>query len=161
MIQPKKDKSRDISLVKFLEVLQLEYISAELRKKIYRSVKDKAFWEKVMNVKKEKIIDISLRNSLQNIFNNPVIKNKLYPSIILEKGIPEFIYRNEEHKLIQRRLDILNYYSRNSEVKIHEENIVRIGIIKNVNIEAELIEVELDPKLPTQLFSISNVTRIL
>jgi len=124
------NKSRHQSLYDFLQALQLEYVSAELRSKIYTSNSDKRYYKRVMSHKKEKIEDISLRNDLNTIFTDDSVKKEVYALTHTKFGIPTFVYRNDEDKAKFEESDLLNYFSVGSEVKIQgDDESVEIGII--------------------------------
>ena len=91
-------KTRDISIYTFFEKLQEEWVVAELRYKIYPKKKDREFWKKVMEGKKEKINNIADRNAIPSIFSNNEIKQVLYQRIYTEGGLPNFIYKNEDQR---------------------------------------------------------------
>lgn len=114
-------KTRDLSILEFLKALQIEYINAELRRKIYPKVKDKSFYKRTLERKKEKILDISNRNKLPNIFNDDQIKKDFYEMIYIEWGIPNFLYKDELHHTEFRRWDVINYFLPESEVRIKRE----------------------------------------
>ena len=55
-------KTRHLSTYEYLQVLQIEYIVAELRKKIYVKKKDKDFYRRVLEGIEKKIKDISTKD---------------------------------------------------------------------------------------------------
>lgn len=118
------EKSRHISLFEFFEQLQLEYLVAELRAKIYTKTKDKRFWkDRVMVGKREKIDDIIGRNvSLVSIFNNDEERKRLSSLIYPDFGLPNFFYRDEEQRLELEIKDFYNYFKKNSEVLVKTDN---------------------------------------
>jgi len=166
-----EEKSRDLTIFEYFEQLQLEYIVAELRKKIYPSLKDKNYYRRVMQQKEAKIQDIALRNSLPSIFSegNGKYKREKYQEIYYERGLPNFLYRDEIMRDKFEESDINNYYYEGSEVKVfipkdkEEEEEIVIGSISSVNLDAKLVEVKFEtssgPKYKN--FSMENVTRIL
>lgn len=126
----KDNKTRNQSLYEYLESLQLEFIQAELRRKIYTRPKDKKFQEKLLERKKIKIVDISERNNLPNIFTTTAEYERFYNRIHNVDGYPNFIYANQEQRDEFEMRDFINYYSINSEVRVTEEDQeVRIGTI--------------------------------
>lgn len=153
-------KSRNLSTFRFFEQLQLEYIVAELRKKIYPSVKDKGYYKKVMKFKKEKIEDICSRNSLPSIFTDPAQKEELYKYVYREIGPPLFLYRDKKHEEEFSFQDLTNYYLVGSEVKVYKDGKVIIGRIEAVNLEAGLVVVKFESG-EMENFDIEVVTRIL
>ncbi len=136
-------KSRHLSIYDFLEILQLEYLTAELRKKIYRKEDDTAYYTKVMKFKKQKILDIAKRNSLPCLFDSEETKYKMYDKIYNKKGYPSFVYRNEEDQLTNELKDKRHYYAKGSEVKVTcENNEIIIGEIYKVNLTKGIIFVK-------------------
>lgn len=152
-------KSRDLTIVEFFNKLQEEYIVAELRRKIYPKVKDKKFWEKVMEGKRRKINDISLRNSLPNIFNNEKVKEKKYSCVYRESGFPNFIYKDCEDETQIAEFDKKYYYNIGSQVRVFDNGELLIGKIDLVDFEAGEIVVDLDND--KRSFDIKLITRIL
>ena len=118
-------KNRDLPISNYLDILQKEFVVAEIRHKIYPKISNKTFWAKVMEGKKEKIEDISSRNKIATIFNNKEKKDQIYSEIYGEKGLPNFIYKNEEQRLGNgeyaglQETDIENYFSEGSEVRVN------------------------------------------
>jgi len=159
-----EEKSRDLSIFEYFEQLQIEYICAELRKRIYPVVKDKKYYKRVMEQKKIKIDDIASRNDLVSIFtegeegNN--YRKEMYGGIYNKKGLPNFIYRDQEMQSMFEESDINFYYLEGGEVKIVEENkSMLVGTIESVDLLEKRVKVKLGKKVKD--FSMENVTRIL
>lgn len=112
-----KKKTRDLSYYQYYIQLQLEYIVVELRRKIYPSIKDKNYYQRVMEGKKKVIEDISLRNSLKSIFNSETEKNLRYQEIYRE-GFPLFLYRDQQERENLEYKDKSFYYMKGSEVRV-------------------------------------------
>lgn len=118
-------KSRDQKFYEFFEILQLEYIVAELRYKIYPEGFRKEKSLEIMKMKKEKIFDIAIRNRLDTIFEDICVgcntffskklRDKLYSQIYPERGFPNFIYRDDKHKSQLEKFDRKFYYFLGSE----------------------------------------------
>lgn len=108
-----KLKTRDLPLLDFLKQLQIEYLVADLRSKIYKRDKDKTFWkDKVMPGKKKKIEDIVARNpDIITIFNSNKELLRIKETIYNQYGIPKFFYRDEEQRKELEIKDFLNYFS--------------------------------------------------
>lgn len=155
----KSFKDRNLSTIDYLEILQMEYIVAELRYKIYKNAKDKAFYLKVMNGKKFKIEDINKRNSLPTIFNDDVVKEKYYKQIYLNSGFPKFMYVSEKHRLDYQTKDFDYYYTLNCDFKISLNNTVTIGKLKSINKENNEATLLVENKLITIL--LDKITRII
>lgn len=128
-----RDKSRDQPMYDFLECLQIEYVSAEVRSKIYPSNSDRKYHRRVMGYKREKIEDISLRNALPTIFNDQDKIKLIYGKVYTNFGCPSLSYRNNEDRDKFFADDVLNYFSVGSEVKINEENGVSVGVISDAS----------------------------
>jgi len=152
-------KSRDLTIHEYWEQLQLEYIVAELRRKIYPIVKDKNYYKRVLEQKKEKIDDISIRNHLDSIFEDNEYKQSMYSRIYNEQGLPNFIYRDEKMRAQLEESDIINYYYEGSEVRVKINDKIEIGNIESVNLMAELVEVRVNEEIKN--FSMKDVVRIL
>lgn len=156
-----KLKTKDQSRFEYMEALQYEYLCAELRKKIYRRGKDKEFWQKVMDGKKDKIVNIGNRNGLPTIFSDSRIKNDTLDTIIRDRGMPNFKYDDipNADEIIWK--DYINYYARETEVKVHYGDDIKIGTIKYVNTPQERVKVHLKDEDHTEWVDIEDVTRIL
>lgn len=133
MLTDKKKKTRHLPLCEYLKRLQLEYIVAELRRKIYPIQNDKDYYERLMKQKKASIEDISQRNYLPNIFTDNHLKKELYNEIYPEFGFPQMIYRDEEHRCKYEPLDKKYYYFQGSEFRVLIDNEIKIAIIKTVD----------------------------
>ena len=131
------NKTRHQPILEYLEALQLEYINAELRKKIYPIPKDRKFYKRTMDHKKKKIVDIATRNSMPTIFDDPAKKNEYYTRVYGEFGIPNFIYKNKDEIEEFRKWDLINYFSKNSDVRVRLEDgevvVAKITDNKDVN----------------------------
>jgi hypothetical protein len=107
-------KSRHLNILDFLDKLQVEYYQADFRRSIHHSPKNKAYWKRVMEGKREKILDISKRSELANIFNDSTeadeYRSRVFPST-KSIGI-KFELTTEEAEL---------YYAPGSPVKVEVE----------------------------------------
>jgi hypothetical protein len=114
-------RSREQKFYEFFESLQLEYITAELRYRIYPDGEKREKSKDIMEKKKEKIKDIATRNSIKTIFEDicvgctvyfdPCLKERLYAQIIPPIGFPNFVYRDELHRSQIEHLDKKFYYT--------------------------------------------------
>lgn len=84
-----REKDRDISILEYFKALQQEYLYFEVKSKIYPSSKDKAYFKKVMEYKKNKIEDISNKNNLDSIFNSEAILEDFVLDFFDEFGNPK------------------------------------------------------------------------
>jgi hypothetical protein len=163
MEQRNKIKTRDLSYYKYFEQLQLEYIQAEVRKKIYPSLSDKSFYKRVMEGKKEKIEDLAIRNNLKSIFNNENVKVEKYKLFFNESGLPNFFYRSDQDKTINSDKDKRYYYMVGSEVRVKDlENKEKIGKIDSVSFSTQTASIEFEEgKEFINIFDLDKITRIL
>ncbi len=158
-----KKGDRNLSVLEFFKELQREYFVAEIRSKIYPRLKDKTYFkERVMRGKKNVIEDIAKKNNLVSIFSNQEEYDKFRLEIYGERGKPKFQYKNKKIRLEFEEKDNLYYYYIKSEVRVFskEENREDLGKIKFVNLNADLIEVELENE-NIIVTNLNNVTRIL
>lgn len=116
-------KTRNQSVHTFFESLQLEYIVAVIRSKIYPSSFDRKYYKnRVMSGKRRKIEEISARNNLISIFESKELYDQYYNKIIPDWGFPNFIYTDEKNKNRQFNQDRINYFAEKTEVAIREED---------------------------------------
>lgn len=95
------NKTRHLSVADYFLIIQKEYLIAEFRRKIYFS-KDRAYYQRVMDGKKKKILDISERNHLSDIFNSPDKLKEVRRELFDENGRPLFILTD---------IDVERYYA--------------------------------------------------
>lgn len=157
-------KSRDQKFCEFFEALQLEYIVAELRSKIYLDEEKRQKSLFIMEMKKKKIFDIAIRNAMKTIFEDCKIgsvsyydgelRKRLYAYIYPEVGFPNFIYRDEVHRRKIEFLDRKFYYSYGSMFRTPDG----IGLIKNVDFINQIAMVEIDGSIRKYFFD--KITRV-
>jgi hypothetical protein len=158
------NKSKDLSIAEYLDVLQREYLIAEIRHKIYPKISDKNYWERVMDGKREKIEDICFRNRINSIFDSDVEKKRLYLQVYPETGIPNFIYKDDLQRYGEgefpglEQSDITNYYSTGSEVRVDYQGERKFGKIVDfdylkllVGVLIEGLEYECETKMVTRI----------
>ena len=97
-----QQKTRNLSVAEYFDVIQREYCIAEFRRKIYYSPKDKRYYGRVMEHKKVKIEDIATRNHLDSIFTSSSKAAEIRGSLFDGLGRPVFDMTEE---------DLKNYYS--------------------------------------------------
>lgn len=98
----KRGKTRNLSVAEYFDVIQKEYIIASFRKRIYYSPKDKRYYDRVMEHKREKIEDIATRNHLDSIFTSEAKFASIRASLFDECGRPSFEFTDADRQ---------NYYS--------------------------------------------------
>lgn len=133
-MQPESNKTRNLSIFEFLEVLQKEYICCELRVKTYTHEKQRLYWQEVGEKKKEKILSISQKYTLPTIFSDPSIHKIMEFSIYGNFGFPHFIYRDETQKVQIQKWDVLNYYSKDTPVKVDINGEIKDGKVLKTEI---------------------------
>jgi len=107
-----KQKTRNISIADYFIILQKEYLIADFRRKIYYNPKDKAYYQRVMQYKKEKIDNIAERNHLDSIFTNAEKRKELEKELFDENGLPKFSMTVK---------DLQNYYAFGNEFSYNGE----------------------------------------
>lgn len=113
-----KQKSRNLSVAEYFIQVQKEYLIADFRRKIYYNPKDKAYYERVMGYKKEKIEDISKRNNLSNIFNSTEKLAEVSAELFDLMGNPKF---EMDEKDLQNYYSIGNEFSHGGEIWILDQ----------------------------------------
>ena len=160
-----KRKSRDQKFFEFFKTIQLEYIVAELRYKIYPEDDPRRTKSlEIMEAKKIKIKDIALRNCFNTIFDDIVVGGKCYYdsllkqelySIVYVEPFPNFIYRDDLHKQQLERYDRKYYYKYGEKFNTPEG----IGILKKTDMKADVYYLEVNGEIFD--FPSKNIVRIL
>jgi hypothetical protein len=158
----KKPKSRIIPIYEFFEILQLEWICADLRYKIYKRPNDKSYWKKVCDGKKNTIENIAIKNNLPTIFNDEDLYQHLKGSIYKDTSLPNFMYKDNENKINQGHWDIYYYYYRGSDVRFDLFGESKVGNIKLFDtLNPTLVIVTIKGDTVEYSLPIEKVTRIL
>lgn len=146
-------KSRDLSILDFLEVLMEEYFIADLRSKIYNRKADRVYWKKIVGFKKEKIEDITERNSIKSIFYDKEMylfkMDRYYPT-------------NEICSLIKNNKDLRSYYNSGCDVTITTSTgDVITGRIEDADLMKGKVWVNLFDTNDSKEYKLHQVRRIL
>lgn len=120
------NKTRNLSVAEYFLAIQKEYLIAEFRKKIYFSPNDKAYYQKVMNYKAEKINDIASRNRLDSILNNSERMEEMRDELFDKLGKPKFE---------MSKTDLENYYAVGNDFSFRGD----IWILDQINEDGTLI----------------------
>lgn len=120
------NKTRNLSVAEYFLAIQKEYLIAEFRKKIYFSPNDKAYYQKVMNYKVEKINDIASRNRLDSILNNSERMEEMRGELFDKLGKPKFE---------MNKTDLENYYAIGNDFSFRGD----ICILDQINEDGTLI----------------------
>lgn len=154
-------KSRHLPILEYYEILQMEYLNAELRKKIYSRLKDKNYWAKVMDGKKETIIKLAEKNSLPSIFSDDTMLREFQKKLYKDIGAPNFIYKDEKNRQEQEYWDLIYYFAKSSDVRVEVNGEMKTGKITKEFIPYKDFNVTVTIEGEEKTYSISIVTRIL
>jgi hypothetical protein len=151
-------KKQNLSTLQYLDKLNIEWWVNNFRKKIYPKIKDKEYYKRVCELKKNRIIEISQRNNIDCIFDNEEKMRLLNNKFKVDGGIPLFEGLNN--------LDLVNYYYPNSDCRVFLGNsegkpIFFIGKIKSFLKDLNSVEVLLEGDSDPKTFLINKVARIL
>lgn len=154
-------KSRHLSILDFFESLQVEYIQADLRHKIYPKLKDKAYWGRVKEGKKQTIEKLAEKNSLPSIFTDIEMLRAFEKRVYRDVSYPTFTYRDDNHRMEQEYYDLRYYYNQGADVRVDSEGSVLIGKITQEYIPFRDSQVSITIQGKESKYSIKVVTRIL
>lgn len=94
------EKTRELTREEFLNILQLEYFSYRLRSLIYEKPEYKKMNKDISEKKKNKIITISEKIALPNIFTSDDLFEDVWKrEFVREFGLPNFQYSPQSQKL--------------------------------------------------------------
>lgn len=155
-----KVNSRKLSTYQYFEAIQIEYLCAILRARIYTRPKDKDFWNKVAEGKRIVINNIADRNKLPSVLTDSDLESALSRRIYRENTFPLFVYKDEEHKLSQEYFDLLYYYQEGSEVRYDLGNGTEVGTVTSYKPFDKIVNV-LDTNKEKIQIEVSKVARIL
>jgi hypothetical protein len=139
------NNTRSLSVAEYFHVIQREYLMAEFRRKIYFSPKDKRYFSRVMEFKREKIHDIANRNKLTSIFTSPEKMRDVKAELFDPLNHPmfamspkdwvnyysvnsDFSYRGEVWKLDSVKGDYITLYNERSQV--YADNVPKSEVIR-------------------------------
>lgn len=129
--------TRKLTPYEYYERIQVEYLCAVLRSKIYKSSEDRGFWSRVAEGKRVKIDNISEKNNLPSIFTDTDMLSEFENRLYRKDTYPLFVYRDETHRLEQEPFDLVYYYHKGSEIRYLWEGEVKIGTILNTYIPGQ------------------------
>lgn len=139
------NNAQSLSVAEYFHVIQREYLMAEFRRKIYFSPKDKRYFSRVMEFKREKIHDIANRNKLTSIFTSPEKMRDVKAELFDPLNRPmfamspkdwvnyysvnsDFSYRGEVWKLDAVKGDYITLYNERSQV--YADNVPKSEVIR-------------------------------
>ncbi len=151
-----ENKSRNLSTLEYIKVLEVEWWINSLKRKIYPSKVDKGYYTRVTMFKKSRIIDMSDRNQIPHIFNDNDKMKELNKRLSPVGGCPEFEGRTD--------LDLINYYLPNSDVRCfygfeNRKPLIKVGKIISFDIKIHQVEVQVENE-QAKFLTTSSVTRI-
>lgn len=155
----KKLKSRNQSIFEFFETLQVEWLCADLRSRIYPKIKDKEYWKRVKDGKQQTIENIAEKNKLPTVFTDQDLLSALEARIYRSKGYPIFAYRNEEQRQLQEPLDLLYYYNKGVEVRCEIFGETKVGKVESYIPYNQVMQVRFIDTVRD--LAVDEVTRIL
>lgn len=145
------DSDKKLSPYEYFEIVQIEYICSMLRAKIYRSQKDKEYWNKVAIGKKITIEEIAHRNKLPTIFTDSDLESTLNRRVYQEDTHPLFRYKDEEHRMLQETYDFYYYYYVGVSVRFDIGSGITVGTVASytplskkivIDVEGESVAIE-------------------
>ena len=154
-------KTRHLTTYEFLDILQVEFVVTELRRKIYTKKKDKTFFTKVLSKKREKIEDISSRNNLPSIFDDEYTKELYYSKVYTIFGLPDFHYTTDEQVQEYKNKDIYYYYTLGSQFRVVDSNPIMVGVLKQVNLDNNTCTLKIKGSPETKTLHLENISRII
>jgi hypothetical protein len=111
-------KSRNLSGEDYYDIVQLEWITWQVRHLIYDRPEDKEKYKKWAEGKKEKINEYSEKNGIKSIFNSPEIRDFYVGRFFNESGLPNFQYRSEDQRNQLSKWDKFHYFCKGLEVEV-------------------------------------------
>lgn len=159
MESQKKSKTRDLSPYEYFQVLQTEWISADIRVRIYPNKRDKAYWTKVKEGKRQRIEAFAEKNHLPTIFTDEEMKRVFESKVYGESGVPHFVYKDDESKRAQRPFDLLYYYYKDAEIRFDFYGETKVGKIKSYTLDSPTVTITCNNV--DLVKDINDITRIL
>lgn len=110
--------NKKLNIYEYLEQLQVEYVSIDLRRRLYNREHDRNYWAKMGEYKKIKIQEIANKNQLPTIFNDQDVFRKTEEKVYVGKSFPMFFYKNIETENRLKPWDHFHYYRINSPFRV-------------------------------------------
>ncbi len=147
-----QSKSRNQSVLEYLEALIKEYFTADLRRKIYTKKSDRTYWQRVAIYKKEKVEDITKRNHLPNIFNDTDTRDKYYDIYFPSDKVP---------LVVQNKKDLIHYFGIGSDVVIKKGEQIWFGVIKETDYNKKEANILIKETQVIEPYPFKEVRRII
>lgn len=152
------NKSRDLSLADYYEILQKEYISYHIRSKIYPPEYAKKY-ENYCKCKREKIEKISNKNTIPSIFNLQGLRQKIFDSFFNAYGLPNFEYRDDKSRHIMGRWDKEYWFGTGVSIKVKTDSEILVVTVHHNITYFNRVVVNIDDVL--KQFDYRFITRII
>lgn len=152
---------RKLSTYQYFEILQVEWLVVDLRCRVFTNEKDQAYWRRVREGKRVKIESIADKNRLPTIFSDDDLKRDLEKRIYNDYSYPNFHYKDESYKQAQGYWDLLNYYSKESEVRYEICDEVKVGVVLDYTPFSKEIRIQNLKTKEIELALVSKTVRIL
>ncbi len=123
-----------------------------MRAHIYRKRCDKTYWRKTAGHKEDKIIDITTRNKMPNIFDSQDTFDKYYDKYYAIGEIPDIIDNDK---------DLHKYYNEGADVTVHVEDEVLVGKIIIADYPEQTALVNLFDDNSQRTYTFQQIRRIL
>lgn len=152
------NKSRDLSLADYYEILQKEYISYHIRAKVYPEEYANKY-RKYCVCKREKIEKISNKNGLPSIFNLMSLRQRFFDEFFNLYGLPNFEYRDEKSRHIMGRWDKEYWFGTGVSIKVKTEDEILVVTVHHNITYFNRVVVNLGGEL--EQFDYRFITRII
>jgi len=156
-----RKKTGRLSRLEYLDVLQTEYVVAELRKKIYPKKKDRDYLSRVLEGKKDKVQNICMKDGLPSIFTNDLVRGSFYKSVYGEIGYPDFNYKDPENREEFYERDFHYYYWSGTDFKVDENGEIKTGKLVSIDRDNSLAHIKLKGDSETRPFKMESVSRVV
>lgn len=146
-------KTKHQSKIDYLDSLQKEFFINLIKSKIYPKHNDRKYYKRVMEHKKDKILNLSFNmGGVSNIFDNEEDYERYKYLMFPKDNLPNFDLTEDE---------IEYYYAIDSEIKVNVDGVYKVGVMISKNIEKNICTVKLRGDSSEKIVSLNFVSRIL
>jgi|GEM_PF-4596027 len=151
--------SRKETALRYLRTLEAEYLTCQLRGLIYTRPNDRAYYQRVLEQKQERIERIGVRESIQTLFQDPAVRTQHEDRLFGQGGLPTFHYKDYSDEQKFKESDRRNYYQPGRTVRLADGGRGRCaGLTDDGRVRVRLEGQS--RKTPTKVFTTAQVTRI-
>ena len=154
-------KTGRLSRLEYLDVLQTEYVVAELRKKIYPKKKDRDYLLRVLEGKKDKIQNICMKDGLPSLFTNDLVRLSFYKSVYGDIGYPDFHYKDADNKEEFYERDFHYYYWSGTDFKVNETGEIKVGKLSSIDRDNSIVHIKIKGDSETRQFKMESASRVV